>query len=99
MWVEPKMGVVWRVNLRGPGVSRIFLSQFYPDSPRCWERNDVKAIWWIIRTPILITILVWPVPHLAGCAQGFPVLGCGAPPPAPSPEWGGVWLSLFLLAD
>ncbi|XP_041602262.1 gastric inhibitory polypeptide receptor isoform X3 [Vulpes lagopus] len=25
---------------------------------RCWERNDVKAIWWIIRTPILMTILI-----------------------------------------
>ncbi|XP_036088399.1 gastric inhibitory polypeptide receptor isoform X10 [Rousettus aegyptiacus] len=24
----------------------------------CWERNDVKAIWWIIRTPILMTILI-----------------------------------------
>ncbi|XP_059522110.1 gastric inhibitory polypeptide receptor isoform X2 [Myotis daubentonii] len=24
----------------------------------CWERNDVKAIWWIIRTPIFMTILV-----------------------------------------
>nr|XP_031314751.1 gastric inhibitory polypeptide receptor isoform X9 [Camelus dromedarius] len=24
----------------------------------CWERNDIKAIWWIIRTPILLTILV-----------------------------------------
>nr|XP_036861396.1 gastric inhibitory polypeptide receptor isoform X5 [Manis javanica] len=29
-------------------------------SPRlgCWERNEVKAIWWIIRTPILTTILI-----------------------------------------
>nr|XP_031314749.1 gastric inhibitory polypeptide receptor isoform X7 [Camelus dromedarius] len=24
----------------------------------CWERNDIKAIWWIIRTPILLTILI-----------------------------------------
>ncbi|KAM5208378.1 gastric inhibitory polypeptide receptor isoform 5-T5 [Hipposideros larvatus] len=24
----------------------------------CWERNDVKAFWWIIRTPILMTILI-----------------------------------------
>eukprot|EP00074_Homo_sapiens_P102156 XP_016882076.1 gastric inhibitory polypeptide receptor isoform X8 [Homo sapiens] len=24
----------------------------------CWERNEVKAIWWIIRTPILMTILI-----------------------------------------
>uniref|UniRef100_A0A8C2Y047 Gastric inhibitory polypeptide receptor n=1 Tax=Capra hircus TaxID=9925 RepID=A0A8C2Y047_CAPHI len=27
----------------------------------CWERNDIKAIWWIIRTPILLTILVRPM--------------------------------------
>ncbi|KAM7057884.1 gastric inhibitory polypeptide receptor isoform 5-T5 [Molossus nigricans] len=24
----------------------------------CWERNEVKAIWWIIRTPILLSILI-----------------------------------------
>ncbi|XP_036914664.1 gastric inhibitory polypeptide receptor isoform X2 [Sturnira hondurensis] len=24
----------------------------------CWERNEVKAIWWIIRTPILLAILI-----------------------------------------
>uniref|UniRef100_A0A2K5EE36 Gastric inhibitory polypeptide receptor n=1 Tax=Aotus nancymaae TaxID=37293 RepID=A0A2K5EE36_AOTNA len=30
----------------------------YPAFPRCWERNEVKAIWWIIRTPILMTILI-----------------------------------------
>ncbi|XP_010612904.1 gastric inhibitory polypeptide receptor [Fukomys damarensis] len=28
------------------------------ENTQCWERNDVKAIWWIIRTPILITILI-----------------------------------------
>ncbi|XP_076989711.1 gastric inhibitory polypeptide receptor [Tamandua tetradactyla] len=28
------------------------------ENTQCWERNDVKAIWWIIRTPILMTILV-----------------------------------------
>nr|XP_040136098.1 gastric inhibitory polypeptide receptor isoform X4 [Ictidomys tridecemlineatus] len=31
------------------------------ENTQCWERNEVKAIWWIIRTPILITILVWPL--------------------------------------
>ncbi|EPQ05989.1 Gastric inhibitory polypeptide receptor, partial [Myotis brandtii] len=30
----------------------------YNPYSRCWERNDVKAIWWIIRTPILMTILI-----------------------------------------
>ncbi|XP_062968745.1 gastric inhibitory polypeptide receptor isoform X2 [Cynocephalus volans] len=28
------------------------------ENTQCWERNDVKAIWWIIRTPILTTILI-----------------------------------------
>ncbi|XP_071065444.1 gastric inhibitory polypeptide receptor isoform X1 [Dasypus novemcinctus] len=28
------------------------------ENTQCWERNEVKAIWWIIRTPILMTILV-----------------------------------------
>ncbi|XP_004644460.1 gastric inhibitory polypeptide receptor isoform X2 [Octodon degus] len=28
------------------------------ENTQCWERNDVKAIWWIIRTPILLTILI-----------------------------------------
>ncbi|XP_032341674.1 gastric inhibitory polypeptide receptor isoform X8 [Camelus ferus] len=28
------------------------------ENTQCWERNDIKAIWWIIRTPILLTILV-----------------------------------------
>ncbi|XP_036158737.1 gastric inhibitory polypeptide receptor [Myotis myotis] len=28
------------------------------ENTQCWERNDVKAIWWIIRTPIFMTILV-----------------------------------------
>ncbi|XP_047567957.1 gastric inhibitory polypeptide receptor isoform X3 [Lutra lutra] len=28
------------------------------ENTQCWERNDVKAIWWIIRTPILMTILI-----------------------------------------
>ncbi|EHB00834.1 Gastric inhibitory polypeptide receptor [Heterocephalus glaber] len=28
------------------------------ENTQCWERNDVKAIWWIIRTPILVTILI-----------------------------------------
>ncbi|XP_021497803.1 gastric inhibitory polypeptide receptor isoform X1 [Meriones unguiculatus] len=28
------------------------------ENTQCWERNGVKAIWWIIRTPILITILI-----------------------------------------
>ncbi|KAB0348940.1 hypothetical protein FD754_013797 [Muntiacus muntjak] len=28
------------------------------ENTQCWERNDIKAIWWIIRTPILLTILI-----------------------------------------
>ncbi|KAM5208376.1 gastric inhibitory polypeptide receptor isoform 3-T3 [Hipposideros larvatus] len=28
------------------------------ENTQCWERNDVKAFWWIIRTPILMTILI-----------------------------------------
>ncbi|XP_012666672.1 gastric inhibitory polypeptide receptor isoform X2 [Otolemur garnettii] len=28
------------------------------ENTQCWERNEVKAIWWIIRTPILMTILI-----------------------------------------
>ncbi|XP_036861397.1 gastric inhibitory polypeptide receptor isoform X6 [Manis javanica] len=28
------------------------------ENTQCWERNEVKAIWWIIRTPILTTILI-----------------------------------------
>ncbi|KAF7472918.1 Hypothetical predicted protein [Marmota monax] len=35
------------------GACRVYLPEI-----RCWERNEVKAIWWIIRTPILITILI-----------------------------------------
>ncbi|XP_040590443.1 gastric inhibitory polypeptide receptor isoform X13 [Mesocricetus auratus] len=45
------------------------------ENTQCWERNEVKAIWWIIRTPILITILVGPASPPPGCAQGFPILG------------------------
>lgn len=51
------------------------LSQLYTLSSRCWERNDIKAIWWIIRTPILLTILVRPVPSPPGWSQEFPILG------------------------
>ncbi|TEA13562.1 hypothetical protein DBR06_SOUSAS30310018, partial [Sousa chinensis] len=28
------------------------------ENTQCWERNDIKGIWWIIRTPILLTILI-----------------------------------------
>ncbi|XP_040313368.1 gastric inhibitory polypeptide receptor isoform X2 [Herpailurus yagouaroundi] len=28
------------------------------ENTQCWERNEVKAIWWIIRTPILVTISI-----------------------------------------
>ncbi|XP_004598084.2 gastric inhibitory polypeptide receptor [Ochotona princeps] len=35
----------------------VVVRYLYEDT-QCWERNDVKAIWWIIRTPILITILI-----------------------------------------
>uniref|UniRef100_A0A671EI24 Gastric inhibitory polypeptide receptor n=1 Tax=Rhinolophus ferrumequinum TaxID=59479 RepID=A0A671EI24_RHIFE len=28
------------------------------ENTQCWERNDVKAFWWIIRTPILMAILI-----------------------------------------
>ncbi|XP_058565711.1 gastric inhibitory polypeptide receptor isoform X1 [Neofelis nebulosa] len=28
------------------------------ENTQCWERNEVKAIWWIIRTPILVTIAI-----------------------------------------
>ncbi|XP_036131439.1 gastric inhibitory polypeptide receptor [Molossus molossus] len=28
------------------------------ENTQCWERNEVKAIWWIIRTPILLSILI-----------------------------------------
>ncbi|XP_074225505.1 gastric inhibitory polypeptide receptor isoform X4 [Camelus bactrianus] len=38
----------------------------------CWERNDIKAIWWIIRTPILLTILVRPAPPPPGGLRDFP---------------------------
>lgn len=51
------------------------LSSSTTPSSRCWERNDVKAIWWIIRTPILMTILVCPAPPSPGGPQGSPILG------------------------
>ncbi|XP_055471424.1 gastric inhibitory polypeptide receptor [Psammomys obesus] len=35
----------------------VIVRHLYEDT-QCWERNGVKAIWWIIRTPILITILI-----------------------------------------
>ncbi|XP_054106540.1 gastric inhibitory polypeptide receptor isoform X1 [Callithrix jacchus] len=65
------------------------------ENTQCWERNEVKAIWWIIRTPILMTILVGLVPPPPGCPQGFPILGSGVPPPAP-PERDRGWLSPYL---
>ncbi|KAM9755497.1 LOW QUALITY PROTEIN: gastric inhibitory polypeptide receptor [Dama dama] len=45
------------------------------ENTQCWERNDIKAIWWIIRTPILLTILVRPVPSPPGWSQEYPILG------------------------
>ncbi|XP_012508780.1 PREDICTED: gastric inhibitory polypeptide receptor isoform X3 [Propithecus coquereli] len=32
--------------------------RYLHENTQCWERNEVKAIWWIIRTPILMTILI-----------------------------------------
>ncbi|KAL1769379.1 gastric inhibitory polypeptide receptor [Sigmodon hispidus] len=34
------------------------IARYLHENTQCWERNEVKAIWWIIRTPILITILI-----------------------------------------
>ncbi|KAM9032866.1 gastric inhibitory polypeptide receptor isoform 2-T2 [Sarcophilus harrisii] len=34
------------------------ISRHLYENTQCWERNEIKAIWWIIRTPILATILV-----------------------------------------
>ncbi|XP_032341667.1 gastric inhibitory polypeptide receptor isoform X1 [Camelus ferus] len=42
------------------------------ENTQCWERNDIKAIWWIIRTPILLTILVRPAPPPPGGLRDFP---------------------------
>ncbi|XP_063476868.1 gastric inhibitory polypeptide receptor isoform X6 [Symphalangus syndactylus] len=66
------------------------------ENTQCWERNEVKAIWWIIRTPILMTILVGSVPPPPGRPQGFPILGSGVPPPPAPPEWDRGWLSPYL---
>lgn len=60
------------------------------ENTQCWERNEVKAIWWIIRTPILITILVGPVSLPPGYAQGFLILGkwnSANPLSHPRTEW------------
>ncbi|XP_036088398.1 gastric inhibitory polypeptide receptor isoform X9 [Rousettus aegyptiacus] len=49
-----------RGRLRGgplPLLPAPWLGYLY-ENTQCWERNDVKAIWWIIRTPILMTILI-----------------------------------------
>ncbi|XP_011525015.1 gastric inhibitory polypeptide receptor isoform X4 [Homo sapiens] len=66
------------------------------ENTQCWERNEVKAIWWIIRTPILMTILVGSVPPPPGRPQGFPILGSGLPPPPAPSEWDRGWLSPYL---
>ncbi|XP_063657992.1 gastric inhibitory polypeptide receptor isoform X1 [Pan troglodytes] len=66
------------------------------ENTQCWERNEVKAIWWIIRTPILMTILVGSVPPPPGRPQGFPILGSGVPPPPAPSEWDRGWLSPYL---
>ncbi|XP_074075372.1 gastric inhibitory polypeptide receptor isoform X2 [Macrotis lagotis] len=34
------------------------ISRHLYENTQCWERNEIKAIWWIIRTPILAIILV-----------------------------------------
>lgn len=68
--------------------SRGFSLSSTPPLPRCWERNDVKAIWWIIRTPILMTILVRPTPSPPGHPLEFPTLGNGAPPSVPQDRMG-----------
>ncbi|XP_020835438.1 gastric inhibitory polypeptide receptor [Phascolarctos cinereus] len=34
------------------------ISRHLHENTQCWERNEIKAIWWIIRMPILATILV-----------------------------------------
>nr|KAF6409936.1 gastric inhibitory polypeptide receptor [Rousettus aegyptiacus] len=49
--------------LLGWGVPALFvipwvIVRYLYENTQCWERNDVKAIWWIIRTPILMTILI-----------------------------------------
>lgn len=81
------------------GLREHFGSQFYPASSRCWERNEVKAIWWIIRTPILITILVGQSRLLQAVLRDFSFWGRGAPIPCSTPEPNSFWLSLFLLTD
>ncbi|XP_036038859.1 gastric inhibitory polypeptide receptor isoform X2 [Onychomys torridus] len=65
------------------------IARYLYENTQCWERNEVKAIWWIIRTPILITILVGPVSPPPGCAQGFPILGKRSAnlPSHPKTEW------------
>lgn len=62
-----------------PRVLGFFLSST-PSPTRCWERNEVKAIWWIIRTPILVTISVRPTLPPPGHPLEFPTLGNWAPP-------------------
>uniref|UniRef100_F6WUD5 Gastric inhibitory polypeptide receptor n=1 Tax=Monodelphis domestica TaxID=13616 RepID=F6WUD5_MONDO len=47
----------------GWGVPALFvipwvISRHLYENTQCWERNEIKAIWWIIRTPILGTILI-----------------------------------------
>ncbi|XP_044523235.1 gastric inhibitory polypeptide receptor [Gracilinanus agilis] len=34
------------------------ISRHLYENTQCWERNEIKAIWWIIRTPILGTIVI-----------------------------------------
>ncbi|XP_075392726.1 gastric inhibitory polypeptide receptor [Tenrec ecaudatus] len=46
-WGAPALFVIPWVTVR-----------YLYENTQCWERNDIKAIWWIIRTPILATILI-----------------------------------------
>ncbi|CAD7692483.1 unnamed protein product [Nyctereutes procyonoides] len=65
------------------------------ENTQCWERNDVKAIWWIIRTPILMTILVRPTRTPPGPLE-LPTLGNGGLPSVPRTGLGRLSLCLSL---
>ncbi|XP_036914665.1 gastric inhibitory polypeptide receptor isoform X3 [Sturnira hondurensis] len=59
----PKGGHFRCYLLLGWGAPALFvipwvIVRYLYENTQCWERNEVKAIWWIIRTPILLAILI-----------------------------------------
>uniref|UniRef100_A0A8C4TPF0 Gastric inhibitory polypeptide receptor n=1 Tax=Erpetoichthys calabaricus TaxID=27687 RepID=A0A8C4TPF0_ERPCA len=58
-----KKSCFWSYLLIGWGSPVLFvvpwiLMRYFYENEKCWEKNEVLAHWWIIRSPILVAVLV-----------------------------------------